>query len=237
MSMVNEFLNYNNFKSNKYYRAYLALANKIANEQRTYSSAYHENHHVLPDSFGGTIVLPYTFREHYIAHLLLPKFTIGKDTCKMTFALHTFFHFGYTQRLGLKFSSTIYEAHKRRFIEACSIRSSGKANPNYDDRVYTFKNGTTVFKGTRVDFLTKHSNTITQHDINSLIRAYKDTAKMSAKGWGIYIDAINKFSDEIPRGKITHKTRKCQHCAVVTTHSNLKRWHDDNCKLNPSRRT
>jgi len=53
---------------------------------------YYENHHILPSSIRGSNkkenLIALTPKEHFIAHLLLFKFTTGKDKVKMGYALH-----------------------------------------------------------------------------------------------------------------------------------------------------
>ena len=33
-----------------------------------------------------------------------------------------------------------------------------------------------------------------------------------------------------PRKIVAEKKHKCEHCDMVTSAGNLKRWHNDNCK-------
>lgn len=231
--MLREFLSYKFFIKNKYYYWYLNLSKKIISENRTYDSSLHENHHILPDSLGGTVMLPYTFKEHYVAHLLLTKFTINKDKCKMTFALHTFFHFDRNRKLGINQSGVMYEIHKRKFIEACLQTRGGNSHPTSDKKIYKFMNIETneVFEGTRIDFLT-YTSDLNNYDLNALIRAYKKDTSSKIKGWSIYNDSLGMFTHEIPR-KIsnTRYTKKmCEHCKKSVDLGNYSRWHGDNCK-------
>lgn len=61
-----------------YKKAYLELVmSRQLLKRRKVKGDYHEKHHILPKCLGGTndkenLVL-LTFREHYIAHLLLTK--------------------------------------------------------------------------------------------------------------------------------------------------------------------
>lgn len=232
--MLEEFLSYNNFIKNKYFKWYLNLAIKIINENRTYNSDFHEYHHLLPYSFGGLTTLPYTFKEHYIAHLLLTKFTKGIDKGKMTFSLHTFFHFDRNRKLGLKINSIIYEKHKSEYIKCCKIRNAGINNPNTDKKVYRFKNINTqeIFEGTRFDFLEKYKD-LTAHDMNALIRALKSNIHWKTKGWVIFNEKMNMFSNEIKRNKNynVYLKKTCPHCHKKVSEGNYSRWHGDNCKL------
>jgi hypothetical protein len=234
--MLHEFLSYKKFIKNKYYYWYLNLSKKIINETRNYDSNLHENHHILPDALGGSIMLPYTFKEHYIAHLLLTKFTTGVDKHKMTFAIHTFFHFDRNRRLGIHQSSITYEIHKRNFIESCKATRGGNTHSTADKKNYKFKCIATeeVFEGTRIDFL-KYTNDLTNYDLNALIRAYKKGVHWKAKGWAIYNDKLKAYSHDVEKIKQPPaKKYKCQWCGAVAIKANLNRWHSDNCKLKPS---
>jgi hypothetical protein len=68
------------------------LIEKVKRESRVkHKGVYYENHHVIPRSLGGTndkdnLVL-LTAKEHFVAHLLLAAFTVGKDKSKMSRAV------------------------------------------------------------------------------------------------------------------------------------------------------
>jgi len=226
--MLEEFESYHSFIKNKYYYWYVDLSNKIMTQNRQYDSSRHEYHHILPDCFGGTIKLPYTFREHYIAHLLLTKFTVGTDKHKMTFAVHAFFHFDRNRKLGLKNNSVMYHYYKKNFIEACKTRES----PTLDKNTYVFKNRKTnqEFVGTRRQFI--EANNVSSYDVNYLIRKLKENKRAHAKEWGIFNDHLNMYTFEIPRNHNDAPNRKktCPHCNKSISLGNYSRWHGDNCK-------
>lgn len=226
--MLEEFLSYTLFVKNKYYYWYIDLASKIINENRQYDSSKHESHHILPNCFNGTIKLPYTFREHYVAHLLLTKFTVGVDKHRMTFAVHAFFHFDRNRKLGLKNNSVMYHYYKKDFIEACRLRES----PTLDKNVYIFKNTKTneVFEGTRAEFVKVHD--VTPHDVNYLIRNLKDNKRAHPKSWGIFNTKLGMYSFDILRKHNDAPNRKktCPHCKKDVSTGNYSRWHGDNCK-------
>lgn len=76
------------YLQNKYSQCY---CNIIANAQsRTFIPKVVEKHHILPKSLGGTNdkanLVELTPKEHYICHLLLTKFTVGKNKIKMIYA-------------------------------------------------------------------------------------------------------------------------------------------------------
>lgn len=227
--MLEEFKSYKSFIKNKYYYWYINLANKIVNENRQYDSSKHENHHILPDCFGGTIKIPYTFREHYIAHLLLTKFTVGTDKHRMTYAVHSFFHFDRNRKLGLRNHSVMYHYYKKNFIEACKSRES----PTLDKNTYTFKNRKTdeEFVGTRKQFI--EANDVNPYDVNYLIRKLKENKRAYAKEWGVFNNYLGMYTFEIPRKHNSAPSRKktCPHCKKSVSLGNYSRWHGENCKL------
>lgn len=74
------------FASNKYLRWYEAL---IYMARRRSLDAYVEKHHTIPKSLGGhkSEIVKLTYREHFLAHWLLTKFTSGMDQRRMYHAL------------------------------------------------------------------------------------------------------------------------------------------------------
>jgi hypothetical protein len=76
------------FIDNKYSRCYMRLMSRAA--ARKIEGPF-ERHHVLPKAFGGsdedTNIACLTFREHFIAHLLLTKMVSGRQKRQMFLAL------------------------------------------------------------------------------------------------------------------------------------------------------
>jgi len=113
---------------NKYSAWYFALIEKALDRKWTKTSApcYVEGHHIIPRSISGdTIntgeVVYLTAREHFVAHLILPKMLEGKDKQKMQLALHritTGNNKNYCK------SSHIYESIKKQHAIAASQRST-----------------------------------------------------------------------------------------------------------------
>jgi hypothetical protein len=74
---------------NKYKLWYEQLMAR-AKIRRPLSRKYYENHHVVPKALGGSNekvnIVKLTYREHFLAHWLLTKFTAGSDLHKMLYA-------------------------------------------------------------------------------------------------------------------------------------------------------
>jgi hypothetical protein len=112
---------------NKYSVWYFALIEKalIRKWIKNTAPCYVEGHHVVPRSISGDTmrtgeIVMLTAREHFIAHLLLPKMLFGKDKQKMQLALHRI-----TTGNSKKYckSSHLYESIKKQHAVAASNRS------------------------------------------------------------------------------------------------------------------
>lgn len=218
------------FKSNKYKKWYFDIINKYKN---IISDGVGEKHHIIPKSMGGkdddeNLVL-LSPRVHYICHWLLTKMTEGNQRRKMTFALHTFFHFNKYRKLN--FNSRQYEFHKKKFAEACKERV-----PITKKDVYTFKKEKTneIFVGTRNQF--KNYSKISAQDINWLVNHCfnPNDPKKIIKGWGIWIDSMQDYSYNKHRPPMPIElTQKivCEHCNKTSSLGNYRRWHGDRCKI------
>lgn len=79
-------IDWSRFTQNKYLSWYQALVSNAVD--RELQKPY-EKHHVLPRSLGGDKgpLVKLTYREHFLAHWLLTKFTAGVDRTKMVRAL------------------------------------------------------------------------------------------------------------------------------------------------------
>lgn len=78
------------FIENKYKKIYFDLIEKRKNDP--YCGEYVEKHHILPRSLGGSNdadnLVSLNLREHFLAHRLLEKMTIGESHIKMMWAIH-----------------------------------------------------------------------------------------------------------------------------------------------------
>ena len=67
------------------------------------------------------------------------------------------------------------------------------------------------------------------------IQSDEEKLRRSNSNKGIHLASKNPFygkshSKESIQKFLTHKS-KCIHCGIETTNANIKRWHNDNCKL------
>lgn len=104
-------------ENSKYFKIYKSLIDKCRN--RSSIKFYTERHRVIPKSLGGsndeTNLVNLTYREHYIAHLLLTKFILDEDSkYKMLKALKYFIFQGSKRtKEGINFNSKKYEKIKK----------------------------------------------------------------------------------------------------------------------------
>lgn len=132
------------FTENKYKQWYYSIINRALSENRQYDSFLHERHHIIPTSLGGSnqlnnlVVL--TFREHFICHILLTKFTKSSHKSKMHSALRMMMNKSnlnnrtLTQRqyeLARKTLSKIKRKMSPEFCKKQSLSKIGDNNPMY----------------------------------------------------------------------------------------------------------
>jgi hypothetical protein len=87
---------------------------------------YYENHHIIPKCFGGSNkkenLVFLTFREHFMAHLLLTKIYDGENKSKMIWALYRMCHKNDKQKNKIV-STREYEKARKIFVENISFIS------------------------------------------------------------------------------------------------------------------
>jgi len=120
------------FIKNKYHDWYMQLCNSRQKLNRVKSkNQYFESHHIIPRSLGGsnkkTNLVLLTAREHFIAHLLLTKFTTGKDRQKMIYAFNM-------MCITFKKSSKLYQQQRKLFSELQSKNMRGSNNSMYNKK-------------------------------------------------------------------------------------------------------
>ena len=74
-----------------YRKTYFKLIRKAISENRVKGEIYYESHHIIPESCGGVGTVLLTAREHFIAHLLLTKFSPRRWKKQCVFAFQMMF--------------------------------------------------------------------------------------------------------------------------------------------------
>lgn len=213
------------FVNNKYRKWYVDIITKrLFNKPIGYS----ENHHIIPTSIdknfknNKTNIVRLTAKEHFICHLLLTKFTEGENKRSMYYALVNMSRSSKNHKR--KFNSGYYEFIKKYNSKAgigrkhsdetkrkISESNKGRISPNKGNK----------FGGART-------------------QEAKDKISKSKKGVKLSDEHKRKLRDiklGVKRGVYKrHKEYKkevCIHCGFSSIPSNIKRWHNDNCKLIP----
>lgn len=130
------------FTKNKYREWYFSIISRSLQECRKYDSSLHEKHHIIPVSLGGSNksdnLAILTFREHFVCHILLTKFTVSMDKSKMHSALRMMMNKSkhnnrvLTQRqysMARKTLSKIKRKMSPEFCEKQRLNKIGKKNP------------------------------------------------------------------------------------------------------------
>lgn len=129
----------------KYKIIYDALVKRAKDEeaQGKRNEGYFEKHHILPKSLNGTNdetnLVKLTYREHFIAHLLLIKIFLKDPVShrKMVFALWRMVN----GKHKIKNASKVYERTRKEFVNVMkgynSIRQKGENNSQFGKKWYT----------------------------------------------------------------------------------------------------
>ncbi len=124
------------FIKNKYYFHYFNLCSSRKNlDRRKSKEVYYESHHITPKSLGGSdepdnLVL-LTAREHFIAHMLLIKFTKDEYYYKMLCA----YMFMSNRDENVRINSKIYQSLRQDYSIYMSLRMKGKNHYNFGKKI------------------------------------------------------------------------------------------------------
>lgn len=117
-----------NFIDNKYTKWYYEIIERSKNR---IIDGYHERHHIIPKSLGGTNrkdnLVSLTAKEHFICHLLLVKMTTGEDRKKMSYALWLIINIENKNQHRYKINSKRYDKIRKEHSLMLSKKHSGKA--------------------------------------------------------------------------------------------------------------
>lgn len=212
------------FIQNKYYRWYYSIIERALCQGRIKNKfTYYEAHHILPSSIfpeyksfktnqWNKVLL--TAREHFICHLLLPKFVADKQSqFKVIHALYAMTQQNNNQQQ--RNNSKSYAYAKRLMIE---IRKDPIASKDWRDKVSIANLGENNPRfGKPGTFLDKTHSQETKDIIGSKNRGLKRTQEVKDKLKG-------------PRGKQKNPAPllKCPHCGFLTKKGNI--WHFDRCQ-------
>lgn len=208
---------------------------------------YKESHHIIPCCMGGddskeNLVL-LTARQHYLAHWLLYKMY---KTSSLVHAWHSMSRIGVGQG-DRSINSHLFEYCKKERSKILSIQYSGEGNNFYGKRhsAETKQKLSNIHSG---------KNYRTEKQISDWVemvakkpKSNEHREKIGRKGLRMLQNVHTKeiirvpISDDRfncsdwvnPRKLKPERKYKCSYCDTATTASNVKRWHNDNCKRKP----
>lgn len=128
--------NYIKVKNNKYLKWYKNIITNTKYENRVKGEEYYESHHVIPKSLRKDLeketnnLVLLTAREHFICHLLLPKFTFDEDMYKMLKAFEGMLNWK-TKKQNRYVTSHIFEITRKTASIEHSKRMKGSNNYMY----------------------------------------------------------------------------------------------------------
>lgn len=124
------------FTENKYTKIYYSI---ITRAQLRTLNGYKENHHIIPESIGGSSMAEnmvyLTAREHFICHWLLTKMCSGQDKHKMIYALNGMLSLENDRQQRYRITGRKYELLKKLHSSIHSERMYGEKNPMKDPDV------------------------------------------------------------------------------------------------------
>jgi hypothetical protein len=224
---------------NRYIR-FITFAKKLI-----VSDKYVESHHILPQSMGGLNnddnLVKLSVRQHYLAHWMLWKAYKSKE---MTFAFFSMSnqnnqHQGREKRitsrthelLRAEFSQLISDSttklwqdpeYRQKHIDTNNSEKTQKVrsekakllwqNSEYVEKLLASRARARAEGRVRID----HSKCGQPGELNPMKRP-----EVKAKNTG-----ANHYSN-----RSGYIKPSCIHCGITTTPTNIKRWHNENCKL------
>lgn len=230
-------------KSAHYLNRYLNLICYANNNPQI--TDYDEEHHILPESMGGTNnatnLVKLTARQHYLAHWMLWKAYKSKEMTSAFFSMSN--QSNQHQDRERRIPSRTYEQLRKEF----SQHISESTKDLWQDQAYRQKhietNNTIETKTLRsqkakelwTDNEYRKKQHLARKEAWASGRFKRDHSKCGNKG-----DANVAKRPEVKAknsGANHYSNREgyvkpsCIHCGITSTLTNIKRWHNDNCKL------
>jgi len=229
-------------KSDHYLNRYIKFINFI--KENPNSTRYSELHHILPKSMGGNDdcdnLISLSPRQHYIAHWLLWKAYKSKEMTAAFFSMCN--QNNAKQHRIYKINSRIYEKLKIQFRK----EMSKSTKTLWMTEEYRNKHILTNSKETTHNLRSKKAKELWQNKEYRKIltesrksawaegRVKRDHSKCGIKG------DLNPAKRPEVKEKLSGKNHysnkpgyikpTCIHCGATSTPTNIKRWHNDNCK-------
>lgn len=216
------------------------------------ADTYKEKHHIVPLCMGGNDsqnnLIFLTARQHYIAHWLLYKI---HKTSSLLYAWHCMSRVGIGQKDRLMNSHHFKRCRKER-KKLLSEQSKGSKN-NFYGKSHTQESIQKMLESRNLAYSTNSELKEKTRQILSATckKTFSDVPKTAEQrkriGRKNMVMLANIHTKEIVRVQKNNeydpkvwvnmrcvfpenKNVGCKHCDIRTTASNIKRWHNENCK-------
>lgn len=216
---------------------------------------YTESHHIIPKCIGGnddeSNLVDLTPEEHYLAHLLLVKiyptesklvYAANMMTVGTQYAKRNNKTFGWIRRkvIEAERGKIVSQETRKRMSE--SAKNKERVKCPYCDVIGLLGN----MNRWHFENCSKGPNKVV-HLMSKEHKASLSKGMMNAKwsvikcefcektGKSCVIKTHQKFCKSNPNRvkKVESELKQCVHCGKQCTGTNLKRWHNDNCKMKP----
>jgi hypothetical protein len=230
-------------KSTHYLNRYIKLISYAINNPQP--ADYNEEHHILPESMSGSnnpgnlVIL--SARHHYLAHWMLWKAYKSKEMTSAFFAMSN--QSNQHQNRERRITSRIYEQLRKEFSQ--HISESTKElwqNLNYRQKHINTNNTieTKTLRSQKAKELWNNHNyrekqQLARREMWASGRFKRDHSKCGNRGDANVakrpeVKAKNSGSNHYSNREGYVKP-SCIHCGITSTLTNIKRWHNNNCKL------
>jgi len=235
-------------KSLHYLNRYLSLISYAINNPQ--STKYDEQHHILPESMGGsnnvTNLVMLTARQHYLAHWMLWKAYKSKEMTSAFFSMSN--QSNPHQSRKRRITSKTYEQLRKEFSHYISENTKKLWRKSVYRQKHIDTNNTLKTKMLR----SRKAKELWQNPeyVKAVMLSRKQAQIAGRYKWSdeerknrsLRISGNNNPSKR-PEVKakntgINHYSNRegyvkpsCIYCGITTTPTNIKRWHNENCKL------
>jgi hypothetical protein len=206
---------------------------------------FNEEHHILPESMGGdnkdTNLVILSARQHYLAHWMLWKAYKSKEMTSAFFAMsnQNNQYQGRTRRI----TSRTYELLRMEFAQLISVSTTELWQDSKYRQKHIDTNNTPKTKNLRSqkakelwgNLEYRQKQHVARKEAWASGRFKRDHSKCGNKG-----DANVAKRPEVKakNSGVNHYSNRegyvkpsCIHCGITSTLTNIKRWHNNNCKL------
>jgi len=206
--------------------AYIALCRRAELRE---TRATTEKHHVFPKfRFGDNgFTVDLTLREHFIAHLLLVKIMEKRYGSKGPYilgALRAVFIMSINGKG--KTTSRLYEAFRKKYVD--NLRGKAWGGSTEEKSLRMTKNNPMKILATRK----RVAATIKNHWANGVYKPF--TAERNERVRQSKLGVLNPmYGNKQAADHLNKSNSRCSKCGMVTTKGNWKRWHEEECHVQP----